>query len=363
MRTSTSTSTSTSSKILAASLLLVSLCACQTAQRAQTRAASAPVRASRSAAIHDHSVAQAERVSAADGFDGVWRTSYGTLRIRSSAERVLGHYDYDGGADIEGRIVNGELAFVYTEADGTRGAGLFQLSEDGARFDGVWQADPEAHLALDDAALPRWSGERSVPVPGRTWLVVLEQHWEESLSEHEFSYGDMLRAFFQRLPEVEVRHRYFHDQHNLLRYCRELGGLSEPVVVYISSHGSPEGVGAGADNVDGRAIGEALRDVGDIALVHFGACSVMAGHVAEDLRAAAAPHAPFPISGFGVDADWSGSAIVDFTYLDLVLERGFEPADAVEQVRSMLSFASDESSEDDAIGAVDLRILDAPADD
>jgi hypothetical protein len=99
--------------------------------------------------------------------------------------------------------------------------------------------------------------------------------------------------------------------------------------------------------------------MGTIRLLHFGACSLLAGDLGHDVRRAHAPHEPFPISGFRTDVDWAGSAIVDFTYLDLVLERGLAPEDAVRETRRMLSFAR-AGGRDSPIAGTDLTVLDVP---
>jgi hypothetical protein len=291
-------------------------------------------------------------------FAGVWESTYGMLRLTLDGARASGTYTYGGLSTLEGVVDGDLLRATYVEPDGARGAALFRLSADGDAFDGVWAPDPDAALDLQDAGAARWSGTRVQPVPGRTWLVILEAHWEGALAEPEYSYGQMLRSFFTRLPEVQVRHRFFHDRADFLRFCGELGGLAEPVVLYVSSHGSAEGIGTADGLLDGASIGAALRGAGDLRLVHFGSCEVLAGDLPRALRAAAAPHPAFPISGFPVSVDWAGSALVDFTYLELVLGRGVAPAEAVGQVREMLTFARPPGEAPGPIPGTGLAILD-----
>jgi hypothetical protein len=288
-------------------------------------------------------------------FAGLWDTTYGRMRLAGDETRVQGTYSYSGVSQIAGDVAGRVLRATYTEPDGTQGRAVLELAPDGARFDGVWRAglDPGLELASPDASA--WTGTRVEPVPGRTWLVILEAHWEESLAEHEYSYGDMLRAFFERVPAVEVRHRFFHDQADLVRYARELADLAEPVVLYISSHGDARGIAAGGNSIDGATLGAALCGLDHLKLLHLGACELLAGSFAADVRAAAG--ADFPISGFTVDVDWAGSAIVDFTYLHLVLEQGLEPAPAARAVRSMLTFAGEAGSSKGPIGGCDLTVL------
>lgn len=292
------------------------------------------------------------------GFAGVWHSSFGSMRLAQDGARVHGTYSYSPGATIEGELDGRLLGGTYFEPDGagggTRGRLLFELAEDGASFRGRWRPDAQRALTLDDRDAQPWRGTRVAPVAGRVWLVILEAHWEQALDEHEYSYGDMLRAFFERVPSVEVRHRYFNDRADLVRLCGELSGLVEPVVLYISSHGSRAGLAVGGETIDAATLGAALRDAGELRLLHLGSCEVMAGDAAAQIRAAAAPHEPFPISGFKVAVDWAGSAIVDFTYLDLVLEGGLEPAKAVEATRAMLTFAGPPKPDGQPISGTDL---------
>jgi hypothetical protein len=296
-----------------------------------------------------------ENTSRQATFAGLWDTTYGTMRLELEGARVTGWYSYGDGASVEGAVVEDRLLLDYREADGTVGKAIFRLDPTGERFDGVWRAG-EGVIGLDDAALARWTGERVVSVPGRRWLVILEVHWEESLREREYSYGWMLRSFFERMPDVAVRHRFVHDRADLVRFLNEVAHLPEPAVVYISSHGSPHGVQASDGVIDGKTIGAALRAARNIDLLHFGACSVLRGDLAEQVRTANAPAARFPISGYRRDADWAGSAIVDFAYLDMIFEHDMTPQDAVAEVRRSLEFATDSKRADAAIAAIDLVI-------
>lgn len=333
---------------LAAALTALALCACRSA--AADVSAPDAVPAPEAAAAPD-----GEEPVSTTGFAGVWRTSYGVMRLKGGGPRVEGTYTWSGISHIAGDVDGRVLRATYLEPDGTQGRAVFELAEDGQSFNGRWVADLDRELELDTSDAGRWSGERAEPVAGRTWLVILEAHWEGSLEDHEYSYGDMLRAFFERVPEVEVRHRFFHDQADLVRFCGELTGLVEPVVLYISSHGTEAGLSSAAGPIEGAALGAALRDLEGLKLLHLGACELMGGDFAPAVRAAAG--ADFPISGFTVSVDWAGSALVDFAYLHLVLERGLEPAAAVSAARSMLTFAGEADQASGPIAGCDLSVL------
>lgn len=290
-------------------------------------------------------------------FAGVWDSSFGVVRLAREGERFRGTYTYATGATLEGeldgRVLHGTYHEPATSGDGVRGRFAFQLAEDGQGFRGTWSTGLGERLDPQDRRAARWSGRRVRGEPDRIWFVVLEENWEGSLREQEYSFGAMLRAFFERVPKIGFRHRFIHDRADLERFCAELAGLVEPVVLYISSHGSPEGLAIGSDGISPEALGAALKNVGDLRLLHLGSCAVLAGDAPARIRAAAGND--FPISGFVESVDWAASAIVDFTYMQLVLEQGMEPAAAVEATRRMLSFAN-EPGETGLLPGCDLEI-------
>lgn len=280
-------------------------------------------------------------------FSGVWHTSYGPMRLTQKGDKVEGCYSFAGRATVEGTVKDGALALSYREPDGTKGKADFQLSADRQSFSGTWKPD--------SGVGGKWRGQRIEPQPGRVWLVVLEARWEASLRDAEYSYGEMLRQFFTRVPTVEVRHRFFTGRADFAKWCAELPYLCEPVIFYVSSHGTEKGITVGGEVLDGAFIGGQLRDAPDIKLIHLGACLTMAGATPMEIRKASGLAAP--VSGFTHTADWAGSAVIDFTYLDLVLSRKMPPAEAVRQVKENILFAREEKKEGSAIAPAGLKIV------
>ena len=144
------------------------------------------------------------------GFDGLWNSSFGPLRLIEEGDRVSGFYPVGAGATLEGRRKGDRLTFRYREP-AARGRGAFELAADGLSFEGEWRARG------DDRWQPWW-GLRVRPQPNLTWLVVVEAPWQRFLSEREYSFGGMLREFFARVPAVQVRHRFFTNEAGL-RKC------------------------------------------------------------------------------------------------------------------------------------------------
>jgi hypothetical protein len=60
----------------------------------------------------------------------------------------------------------------------------------------------------------------------------------------------------------------------------------------------------------------AFRYAANLKLLHFSSCLVGLGR----------ERAPFPVSGYATSVDWGASALLEFTYLDLILNRGMDPA-------------------------------------
>ena len=281
-------------------------------------------------------------------FSGVWKTSYAMMRRIQTGEKVRGGYTYGQRWEIEGTVAGSVLTFTYTEPTGVTGGGKFTLAGGGSTFSGDWRT-------ADGKEGGSWTGQRLEPAAGRTWLVVLEAPWEANLRQTEYSYGDMLRQFFTRVPSVAVRHRFFDGRDDFARWCAELAYLDEPVVLYISSHGSEQGITVGGNTLDGKFIGEQLRFSPNIALVHLGACLTMAGPTPDTIRKVSG--LTFPVSGFTRVADWAGSAVIDFSYLDLVLSRQMKPGDAARQIQKSIRFAGEKDDSDSASRPAGLKIV------
>jgi hypothetical protein len=283
------------------------------------------------------------------GFDGVWDTSFGLLRLVQESDRVVGFYEGLGPSTIEGRLQNNRLVFRYREPK-AEGEGHFALSPDGTRFQGQWRAEGASSWAP-------WVGRRLAPAPGLLWLVVIEAHWQRSYLDKEYAFGNMLREFFVRLPHVHVRQRFFEDETGLFRWCRELMYVPEPVVVLIASHGTQEGLTVQGRPLDAGRIVDSLRYVDDLLLVHFSSCLMMEDGNAGALARALHQQVRVPVSGYDRTVDWAASALLEFHYLDMILGRGLPPAQAAEQLGRMLSYAGAETPSESPYPATGFRIL------
>ncbi|HWB05866.1 MAG TPA: hypothetical protein VG796_22790 [Verrucomicrobiales bacterium] len=287
-------------------------------------------------------------VAVVRNFSGVWKTTFGMMRLVEKDASVTGCYSYGGQSEVSGKTEGGALKFTYTETTGDKGSGEFKLGGDGETFTGTWKT-------TDGKQGGQWEGTRVKPMAGRTWLVVLEAHWESGLQQPEYSYGDMLRHFFSRVPSVEVRHRYFDGKEDFAKWCEELPYLNEPAVFYVSSHGTEKGITVGKEVLSGDFIGSRLRFAPEVKLVHLGACLTMSGGAPAALRKASGLN--MPVSGFTKVADWAGSAVIDFSYLDLVLSRKMPPGEAVRQIKSSVAFAGEGETPGMAIRPAGLKIV------
>ncbi|HEY7425563.1 MAG TPA: hypothetical protein VH682_15130, partial [Gemmataceae bacterium] len=244
------------------------------------------------------------------GFDGLWNSSFGPLRLIEEGDQVRGFYVVGVGATLEGRRKGDRLVFRYREPK-ARGRGAFELAADGLSFQGEWQARG------DDHSRPWW-GLRVQPQPNLTWLVVIEAPWQRFLAEQEYAFGNMLREFFARLSGVQVRHRFFANEPGLRKCLRDLLYIAEPIVLVLAAHAGPEGV-----HVDGKTISvptlvEALGPVGNLRLLHFSACSLMKDPAVVELFRSFSNASGTAVSGYTTRVNWAASAIIEFTFLEMV---------------------------------------------
>src|SRR2546423_8820756 len=235
------------------------------------------------------------------GFDGVWRTTYGPMRLFHHADRIHGFYEGMGSATVEGRWDGERFVFRYQEPKAA-GEGWFTINGDDSAFEGAWRPEGSEEWG-------QWRGRRVYPEPGRRWLVVLEAHWQKSLADEEYSFGHMLREFFAREGNIGVRHRFFPNEAGLEKWCRELMYLAEPTVLAIATHGTQEGLVAHGQPIAPRVLVENLVWAENLLLVHFSACLMLhdspAGEAARKLQNLKR----FPVSGYTTSVDWAASAI------------------------------------------------------
>ena len=163
-----------------------------------------------------------------------------------------------------------------------------------------------------------------------------EAHWQRALDDNEFAFGHMLKELFARLPRAQVRHRFYHDEASLLHWCRQLLFLPEPAVLVLAGHGETNGLTVNGKIIPLAHILDSLKFADGLQLLHFSSCLV--GQDTERALIAA----PFPVSGYKTSVDWAQSALTEFIYLDMILEKGLSPAAAAEQLVSLVRFAGTE---------------------
>jgi len=283
------------------------------------------------------------------GFDGLWNSSFGLLRLVEQEGRVQGFYEVGGAATLAGRHKGSRLDFNYREPT-ARGNGRFELAKDGLSFQGEWK--PQGAESWRP-----WAGIRVRPQHNLTWLVVLEAPWQRLLSDREYSFGNMLREFFARLTQVQVRHRFFSNEAGLRKCCRDVMYLAEPVVLVVATHGRPEGIPADGQMIPLGSLLDSLRYLGDLRLLHFSACLLMQASEGVAALQSFVDGAGVPISGYRTSVDWAESAIIEFAYLDLILARGLTPAAAAEQMLKLLPFAGDKGLMEGAYHPAGFSIL------
>jgi hypothetical protein len=261
------------------------------------------------------------------GFDGLWDTSIGRLRLVQEDGGVAASHEYQA-VGLQCSLENGCLSIALS-GDKLGGRATAALDPLGFQLNGEWHETGQA-------ARP-FGGQRVVPRPGLTWLVVLEAHWQRALEEAEFAFGNMLRELFARLSRVQVRHRFYHDEASLLHWCRQLLFVPDPVLLVITGHGEANGLAVNGKIVPMRGIVAGLAAADGLQLLHFSSCLV--GQDSEEVLAGT----PFPISGYTTKVDWAESALTEFIYFDMILEKGLQPIEAARQLLSLVRFAGNES--------------------
>jgi hypothetical protein len=284
------------------------------------------------------------------GFDGIWNSSFGPMKLVSGdGGTVTGFYEMQGPASIEGQEDGGAMSFIYREP-AVAGQGTFTLSDDGFAFSGQWRPDGQEQWQP-------WEGSRLLPAPGQAWLVVLEAHWQLYLQEREYSFGEMLDAFFARNPRVSVRHRFFSDGEGLRKWARGLMYIPEPVVLVVAAHGTEEGLRAGGPPIGADALVESVRYADTIMLTHFSSCLMMNQRLENDMAAGLRALNRFPVSGYTTPVNWAASAIIEFTYLNYIFEQGLPPGAAAEEVLRSLKFAGDKVHDGSPFPAAGFQIM------
>lgn len=269
---------------------------------------------------------------AAWDYSGVWQTTYGSMMLEQQGRAVSGWYSYGGMSTIEGTVNDsGRMVFRYDEGTAA-GEGWFQMSEGGDSFSGQWRADGSGGWSS-------WEGYRSAE-DGSRWLVILEAEWQESLTESEYSFGEMLQAWLGRLEGVNIRHRFVHDAEDVRNVCSEAAMLPGDVYLIFASHGTEAGISLDRGTVSPTELAGAAALIPNLRLVHFSCCLIMAGGTDEAIiRARNDWDEDFAVSGYTTSVDWGGSAIIEFYYLNQILENGMTPLEASRALLSDIRFA------------------------
>ena len=295
----------------------------------------------------------AETPPSVPSFEGLWETSYGRMRLAQTGQTVSGEYSYSALSTIEGEVEDRRLTFKYSEGE-TGGEGWYELAEDGETFEGKWREDGAERWS-------RWKGTRVRPEKGIVWLVILEAHWEASLAEEEYAFGDMLRSYFTMgsARHVRIRYRTFHDESDLRRWSREVKFLAEPVALLISSHGTPEGVSVGQDVINAEALADCVRGSHNLEVLHLSGCSMMKSDVPATIQRLLGPEQRLPITGYTTAVAWDASALADFVYLSMLLIHRMPPVEAVAQTHILAPFTREDRLPGARFQALGLRSLSA----
>jgi hypothetical protein len=278
---------------------------------------------------------QAKDENLKDTFAGVWDTSFGRMRlIQYGKNNISGVYEYGLNSTISGALKGNVFSFEYKEKN-ISGVGQFTLASDGMSFNGEWRES-------NSKEWKKWTGKRILPIPYRHWLLIAEARWEQRVEEREYSFGDMVKAFMDRTPNVEVRRRQFTDKESLQRWLAELAYIPEPVIVSIASHGKVDGVVVDNKPIDAAAIVDSLKYVSNLVALHFSSCLVMKSSYGKEIFNGLMNNGNrTTVSGYKNSVDWAVSALFEMNYFDLVLSRNLSPSEAARASLKMFPLAGD----------------------
>ncbi len=258
----------------------------------------------------------AETKNETKNYSGLWATSFGPMVLVQKGDSVSGFYVMQGEkCSLDGKIKAGKLQFTYKEKK-AHGEGWFEIAKGQDSFSGQWKAAGQDKW-------DGWVGARIKPQPGKMWLVVLEANWESSLDEREYAFGDMLKAFFDRTQNVEVRRRKFSDGPSLKARLEEIALLPEPVVVSIASHGETDGLTVEGKIIPASVVAEGLKYAVNMKALHFSSCLVMQKSFGREVfKLLKDGGIQTTVSGYKKSVDWAASALFEMNYFDLILSRG-----------------------------------------
>ncbi len=273
-------------------------------------------------------------------FEGIWECTfdgqqYFPLRLFQERGRVHGIYECVGSSSLDGSQDGNRLDFRYVEPSDVSGQGWFELAEDLQTFRGEWTPGTQP-----DRTIP-WLGRRKSAQASKVWLIVLEAHWQNSLDNRDYAFGAMLKEFFARIPNIEVRHRFFSDTDELVTWCRQLLFVPEPIALVFAAHGDERGLIAHGEPVDPEPVTDILQSAASVFMLHFSACLVMDDGEAGEFSRKMHQRVHFPMSGYASSVDWGASALIEFTFLDMVLTQHVSVEEAARRITDLIAFAGE----------------------
>lgn len=280
-------------------------------------------------------------------FSGVWVLKESRIRFIEKEGQVIGISNDSEEGVYSGKRDNNKLEFKF-KSPSSQGDGWIELSKDGQSFSGKYK----------DGKSTKWedfSGQRLNPVVGWRWLVVIESHWEDSLDDKDYSFGNMLKSYFSPHSNVHVRQRIFSDERSLKKWLREVSFLPERVTIAVASHGEEDGVSVGSHRIGPKVIAEGLEYAPNVELLHFSACLVMKSKMGQEILDMLKYKSP--VSGYKTSVDWGLSAIVEFMYFDLMLTRGYSPEMAAETLLKQMPVAGDKATKGAPFAPLGFSIL------
>ena len=133
--------------------------------------------------------------------------------------------------------------------------------------------------------------------------------------------------------------------------------IAEPVVVVVATHALPHGITVDGQTIEVASLVDILKLGGNVKLLHFSACLLMQDPASVAQFRQLAAQTGLAISGYKTSVDWAASAIIEFTFLEMVLGRGLTPQAAAQQLPKLLPFSGERVGASSVFRAADFTIV------
>jgi hypothetical protein len=108
--------------------------------------------------------------------------------------------------------------------------------------------------------------------------------------------------------------------------------------------------------LDHGILAQGLNYADTVQLVHFSSCLMMDPQIHDGPATRLKALGRFPISGYSTSVNWANSAIIEFMYLNLMLEYRLIPSEAAKELLRLMPFAGNTPAPESICDAAGFQI-------